>query len=78
MRTVGVNDMAEFFVMRKHRRVGVGREAARQVFAMFPGPWQVRQLQGNDAATAFWRSVVPGDYQEAVTADGPVQRFTLL
>lgn len=75
VRTVGVNDMAEFFVMRKYRRSGVGREAARQVFAMFPGPWQVRQLHGNDAATAFWRSVIPDGYTESLTEAGPVQRF---
>lgn len=77
VRAEGVHDMSEFFIMRKYRRNGAGREAARQVFAMFPGPWQVRQLHGNDAATAFWRVAIPGDYQETVTEDGPVQRFTV-
>jgi predicted acetyltransferase len=77
VRTAGVNDMSEFFIMRKYRRGGVGRAAARQVFAMFLGPWQVRQLHGNAAATAFWRTVVPGGYQEAMTEDGPVQRFSV-
>ena len=37
-------DMSEFFVMRRFRRAGVGREAARQIFVMLPGHWQVRQL----------------------------------
>lgn len=77
VRTGGVNDMAEFFVLRKYRRAGVGREAARQVFAMFPGSWQVRQLRGNDAATAFWRAVVPRGYEETVTEEGRVQRFII-
>src|SRR5262245_15957693 len=36
-------DMAEFFVLRKHRRLGVGSEAARQLFAAHPGRWEVRQ-----------------------------------
>ena len=77
VRTEGVNDMSEFFVMRKYRRSGVGQAAARQVFALFPGAWQVRQLHGNDAATAFWRAVVPSGYAETVTGEGPVQLFTI-
>lgn len=77
VRTAGINDMGEFFVMRKYRRRGVGRDAARQVFAMFPGPWQVRQLQGNDTATAFWRTVIPDGYTESFTEAGPAQRFNV-
>jgi predicted acetyltransferase len=77
VRTKGVNDMSEFFVMRKYRRTGVGGEAARRIFAMFPGAWQVRQLSGNDAATRFWHAVVPGGYEETVTEEGLVQRFTI-
>jgi predicted acetyltransferase len=77
VRTDGVNDMAEFFVMRKYRRTGIGREAARRVFAMFPGPWQVRQLHGNDAAIAFWRAVVPSDYEETTVDEVTIQRFTV-
>ena len=46
-------------------------------FALFPGAWQVRQLHGNAAATAFWRTVVPSGYEETVTDEGPVQRFTI-
>ena len=44
---------------------------------MFPGAWQVRQLHGNDAATAFWRAVVPGGYEETAIDGGLVQRFTV-
>ncbi len=40
-------DMAEFFVMRKYRRRGIGRKAAIDLFQRFPGPWQVRQQQTN-------------------------------
>jgi predicted acetyltransferase len=76
VRTEPVNDIAEFFVIRKYRRAGVGREAARRVFAMFPGAWQVRQLHDNDAATAFWRAVAPAGYEETVTAEYRVQHFT--
>ncbi len=67
--------MSEFFVLRKYRRRGVGRIVASQMFARFPGPWTVRQTPGNDAATAFWRSVIPTHFEEATNDDGTVQRF---
>ena len=31
-------DMAEFFILRAHRRCGIGRGAARALFCLFPGP----------------------------------------
>lgn len=78
VRTGRPHDMAEFFVLRKYRRGGVGGEAARQVFARFPGEWQVREMAANTAAIAFWRRVVPRDFVEAVGDNGgPVQRFSI-
>ena len=75
---VGVpHDMAEFFVMRKYRRGGVGRAAAREVFARFPGPWQVRQEPTNPAATRFWHTAIPVAFEEDTTESGPVQRFSM-
>src|SRR5262245_48238870 len=35
----GVFDMAEFFVMRRYRRKGVGFAAAAAAFDRFKGPW---------------------------------------
>jgi predicted acetyltransferase len=80
----GVNDMAEFFVMRGYRRKGVGLSAASAAFDRFPGRWEIRQRDENVAATAFWRRVVArytgGRYEEVRWADdawtGPVQRFS--
>ncbi len=53
-----VADMAEFFVMRKYRRRGVGAEAARRAFDAFPGRWEVRAMAANLPAHAFWRRVI--------------------
>jgi predicted acetyltransferase len=78
-----VHDMAEFFVLRKYRRRGVGAHVATALFDRFGGPWEVRQRGENAAATAFWRRVI-GDYtggrfDDLVLDDdrwrGPVQRF---
>lgn len=77
-------DMAEFFVMRRHRRAGVGSLAAHQIFATHRGRWEVRQKRENTAAIAFWRRVISdftsGNFTEANLDDtrwrGPVQSFT--
>ena len=50
--------MAQFFVLRKYRRRGVGSAAARHVFETLPGPWQVGQMPLNTPAQAFWRRVI--------------------
>lgn len=76
--------MAEFFIMRKYRRRGVGEHVARYIFDQFPGPWQVGQISENQPAIAFWHKVI-GRYthenyhQHLLENDnwrGPVQVFT--
>jgi len=52
-----VMDVAEFFVVRGARGRGVGRSAARALFAAFPGRWEIRVRQSNRAAIAFWQGV---------------------
>jgi predicted acetyltransferase len=76
--------VAEFFVLRKWRRRGVGRLAAAALFRRFPGRWEVAQEPENVAAQQFWRKVIgegtQGRYEEVVGApqwDGPIQRFEM-
>ncbi|WP_342405741.1 GNAT family N-acetyltransferase [Brevibacillus sp. FSL K6-2834] len=60
--------IAEFFIMRKYRRSGIGKAIAHQVFRMFPGHWEVVQLASNVPAQLFWRKTISeytnGDFQE--------------
>ncbi|GAB2982735.1 GNAT family N-acetyltransferase [Saccharothrix stipae] len=51
-------NVAEFFVVRGHRRRGVAREAARRLFARHPGVWTLSVDHANPVAAAFWRSVI--------------------
>ena len=53
--------IAQFFVVKKYRRQGVGRAAARAVFERMPGRWEVGQMPRNTPAQAFWRRVI-GEY----------------
>jgi predicted acetyltransferase len=71
------HDMTEFFVMRKYRRSGVGKQAARLLFVRFPGEWQVRQMRRNGASTIFWRDAIPVEFEQTDGEAGPVQRFTI-
>ena len=54
-------DMLDFFIASKYRRKGIGRIAARSLFDLFPGRWEVAQLADNAAAIGFWHRVI-GEY----------------
>ncbi len=71
------HDMAEFFVLRKYRRTGIGTVAARQAFARFPGEWQVRQMPQNPSATEFWHRAIPVPFREERRDGRPIQFFTM-
>jgi predicted acetyltransferase len=67
----GEREMSEFFVMRRHRRGGVGTRVAQQVVALHPGRWHVAFDDDNVEGAAFWPGVVER------LARGPVERSTL-
>jgi len=47
--------VAEFFVVRKHRRRGVGIAAAHALFGTAWGVWEAAVVRRNAGALAFWR-----------------------
>jgi predicted acetyltransferase len=47
--------VAEFFVVRKHRRRGVGLAAAHALFGSAWGVWEAATVRRNAGARAFWR-----------------------
>lgn len=50
--------MEQFFVIKRHRRQGVGSALARFVISQHAGPWEIGQMPGNDSARRFWLSVI--------------------
>jgi predicted acetyltransferase len=62
--------MAEFFIARASRRLGIGRTAAQLILTRFAGRWEVTEYLRNPAAVSFWRRVIAGytrgSYQEKV------------
>jgi predicted acetyltransferase len=53
-----VLDLAEYFVLRRFRRVGLGSAAAGLLWDRLPAVWTVRAAVVHSDAVAFWRAVV--------------------
>jgi predicted acetyltransferase len=62
--------MAEFFVLRTRRRLGIGQTAVQLILSRFAGRWEISEYLRNTAAVSFWRRVVAsytrGTYQERI------------
>jgi predicted acetyltransferase len=77
-------NMAEFFILRKHRGRGVSRRAAEIVFSRYPGIWEVAVARKNAQARKFWFNAIRGSakssqFQELDLQNerwnGPIFRF---
>lgn len=76
--------MAEFFVMKRYRRQGLGQQFALYVFEQHRGTWEVSQLPGHTQATLFWQRIIEGYASGAVKAfaegygkwQGPILQFS--
>jgi predicted acetyltransferase len=68
-------DVAEFFVVRRHRRCGVGRRAAFLLWNRFAARWIVRVSERNRCGCHFWPSVIAkytsGTFVETVRPGSP-------
>ena len=62
--------MAEFFVTRTRRRLGIGQIAVQLILSRFAGRWEITEYLRNTGAVNFWRRVVArytqGRYQERI------------
>lgn len=61
-------DMAEFFVVRGYRRLGVGSFVAHEVWRQFPGQWEVRVMESNNLAHRFWERTISTFTGETIQA----------
>lgn len=53
-------NVAEFFIVRKYRRTGVGMAAAHAIFSRWPGLWEAAVMRANTGARAFWAGTIAG------------------
>jgi predicted acetyltransferase len=57
--------VAEFFIMKKYRRNGVGKAIAFEIFKLHKGQWEVYQKETNKPAQIFWSKVI-GEYTKGM------------
>ena len=71
--------MAEFFITRAMRRLGIGATAVRLIFSRFAGRWEITEHLRNASAVGFWRRVVSsytlGNYRERIVNGEVRQTF---
>jgi predicted acetyltransferase len=60
------HSVAEFFVLRKYRRIGVGSRAAKILFERWPGSWEVAVARYNKPALSFWRKAIRASIEGTV------------
>jgi len=67
--------IAEFFIMRKYRRRGIGKTVARYIFNLHRGQWEVYQKESNKPAQLFWKEVISGHFKEHLENGRLIQEF---
>jgi predicted acetyltransferase len=67
--TDGEREVAEFFVVRRHRRTGVGRAAAHLMFRRHPGRWILAFDRSNLPAARFWPDVAASIAEGEITSE---------
>lgn len=54
----GRHSIAEFMVIPKYRRSGIGSQAAKACFARHAGLWEVKPAYGSESAKLFWQKTI--------------------
>jgi predicted acetyltransferase len=71
--------IAEFFVMKKYRKKGIGKQTAIQLFNLHKGLWEVFQRESNKPAQLFWNNVIgaytKGNFTERFEDGKTIQNF---
>ena len=52
------NEIAEFFILNKYRKIGAGTFMANKMFQLYKGKWEVRVLIKNERVQNFWRNTI--------------------
>lgn len=52
------HSIAEFMILPKYRRKGIGKQVAIECFTMFDGNWEVSPSYGSEKAYLFWKNAI--------------------
>jgi len=71
--------IAEFFILKKYRRGGIGKAVAFKIFNLYKGEWEVFQKDANKPAQLFWNKVISeytkGQFRERLEDGKRIQNF---
>ena len=70
------HSIAEFMVIPKYRRKGIGRKVAVSIFEKYPGNWEVRPAYGSEKAYLFRRNVIEGYMHQEFLYEDSIFLFT--
>jgi predicted acetyltransferase len=74
--------IAEFFILKKYRKLGIGKKVASKILMDYPGHWMIYQSKNNIPAQIFWRKIIAectnGQYKEYQKDDKPHQEFDII
>lgn len=63
-----------FFILKKYRRKGLGKQACNQFFEIYPGRYAIAQASTNIPAIKFWKNVYESNdittYEKEEVEDG--------
>jgi predicted acetyltransferase len=51
-------NMGYFFIARRYRGRGVGKQVANKLFSQFSGAWEIYFYTTNETASKFWNAVI--------------------
>ena len=71
--------IAEFFILKKYRQMGIGKSVANQIFNLHRGQWEVYQKESNKPAQIFWNKIIheytKGQFKERFENGRRIQDF---
>lgn len=71
--------IGEFFILKRYRRMGIGKAVASEIFDLYKGHWEVHQRNTNIPAQQFWLYVISdytkGHFKDYLEDQKRVQTF---
>ena len=68
-----MNEIAEFFILKKYRKIRAGTFMANKMFDLYKGKWEVSTLIKNEISQKFWRKTIKNftnnDFEEKYVRD---------
>lgn len=51
-------NIGEFFILGRYQGNGIGKQAAKKIWRLYPGEWEVSVIPENASALAFWENAI--------------------